>query len=220
VNADSIPWGYSAGNTEIFNNNNALKTSSIKFSGASGVATGDSGIIIYNMTTASSTSSSSPDSFSNVPFDLAFTVLDVKATGSTSASSKASEVVHFSGLFNASHVALQSLLPGANPWGAPVTAQVTLGGDDVGWRNYSVLLASFTSPGQPGGAPGSIQAVVTVTPADIPRGNGDIPAPPPPPETAPSATPEPGTLVLAGISALPFVVWLRRRTRHDEETRA
>lgn len=63
VMADSIPWRYSAGNAEIFNNNSPSITSSITFSGASGVATGNSGIIIYNITTTSGVSDVSPDAF-------------------------------------------------------------------------------------------------------------------------------------------------------------
>ena len=209
--ADSIPWGYSAGNVEVFNSNNSTKSSSVKFSGASGVATGNSGIIIYNLTTTSSASDNSPDSFSNVPFDLAFTLLDVKATGSKSVAAKSSDVVHFSGLFSASNVTKQSLLPGAPPWSSPVYAQAVLGGDDVGWRTYSVLFSSFTSPGQPGGSPGSIQAIVTITSADSPGGSGESPSgsgegP------APSATPEPTSLVLASLGLLPLVVlWRKQR---------
>jgi len=211
--ADSIPWGYSAGNTEIFNNNNSAKTSSVKFSGASGGATGNSGIIIYSTTTTSGVGDSSPDDFSNVPFDLAFTLVDVKATGSKSGSAKSSEVLHFSGLFSASNVTNHSLLPGAAPWSSPLKAQAILGADDVGWRTYSVILSSFTSPGQPGGSPGSIQAIVIITPNnDGPRGSGESPigsgdGP------APSATPEPASLVLAGFGILPLIAFWRTRRK-------
>jgi hypothetical protein len=204
--ADSVPWGYSAGDGQISNSNNAASTSSINFTGANGVATGSSGIIIYNMTTSSSATDASPDSFANVPFDLAFTLTDVKATGSSSPSAKASQLMHVTGMFNASNVTNHSLLPGASPWGAPITLHAVLGSDDTGWRLYSVLLSSFTSPGQPGGAPGSIQAIVTITPGDAlpPTGQGD---PPPPP----SAAPEPTSLLLAGVAVLPLIVHLRSR---------
>src|SRR5262245_1785441 len=66
VRADNIPWGYSAASTEIFNNNNPIKSSSIAFAGSAGVASGDSGIIIYNLTTNSTALDTGPDSFSNV----------------------------------------------------------------------------------------------------------------------------------------------------------
>jgi hypothetical protein len=207
--ADSIPWGYSAANTEIFNNNSPAMSSSVKFNGASGVATGSSGIIIYNMAATSGVSESSPDSFSNVPFDLAFTLVDIKATSSVSGSAKSSDVVHFGGLFSASNVTKTSLMPGANPWSSPVVAEVTLGADDVGWRTYSVTLSSFTSPGQPGGSPGSIQAIVRVSAAGAPV---ELPEPPDGQEEtpAPNAAPEPASLVLAGLS-LPLFVLIRRR---------
>src|SRR6266542_2298953 len=91
VRADAIPWGYSAASTEINNNNNPIKSSTIAFAGSSGVASGDSGIIIYNLTTSSTALDASPDSFSNVPFNLGVTFTDVKATSSVSGSAKVSD---------------------------------------------------------------------------------------------------------------------------------
>src|SRR5436305_4652400 len=61
--ADSIPWGYTSASTEIFNTNNPIKTSSISFNGSTAGATGDSGIIIYNLESHSSAEIGSPDSF-------------------------------------------------------------------------------------------------------------------------------------------------------------
>jgi hypothetical protein len=210
VRADSIPWGYSSSDTQIFNNNTPGMTSSIKFAGGNGVASGNSGIIIYNVTTTSTAVDGAADSFSSVPFNLAVTLTDIKGTGSASANAKSSDVVNFAGLFNASNVTTKSLFPGVNSWTSPVTASVTLGGDDVGWRKYLVtvfdpvkLPNSFTPPGQPGGAPGSIEAIVEVTPTDGPGGSGEVP---------PSATPEPASLVLAGFG-LPLIVLVRRRLK-------
>ena len=40
VRADSIPWGYSASDTTVFNSNSPIQTSSIAFKGSSSVATG------------------------------------------------------------------------------------------------------------------------------------------------------------------------------------
>lgn len=214
VRADSVPWGYSAGNTEIFNSNNGDKTSSIQFAGASGVATGSSGIIIYNATTSSGVAESTPDSFSNVPFNIAFTLTDINATGSSLASAKSSEVVQFSGTFSATNVTNKSLLPGLTNWTSPVVAEVMLGADDVGWNKYSVTLASFTSPGQPGGSPGSIQAIVTIDPA-LPGGGIEEPPPPPNGEGDPptAATPEPASGILAGLGAVAIVAAWRKRRR-------
>jgi len=204
VRADSIPWGYSATTTEIFNNNNPIMTSSVKFTGSSGVASGNSGIIIYNLSTTSGVSEDSPDSFTNVPFSLGVTFTDVKATGSGSGGKVTSDTVNFSGLFNATNVTKSSMLPGINTWTSPTSADITLGADDVGWRKYTVTISSFTPPGQPGGAPGSIQAIVTITPTDGPGGSGEGP-----PTTA---TPEPASLLLAALG-LPLIVLVRRRMK-------
>jgi hypothetical protein len=212
VYADSIPWGYSATSpADISASTSPL--SSITFSGAAGVASGDSGIIIYNLKTNSSATDSAPDSFSNVPFSLAISLTDIKATGSLSPGAIPTGTVNFSGLFNATNVTAKSLLPGMPGWTpvpgnpSPLQASVTLGSDDTGWRTYIVQISSFTSPGQPGGAPGSIQAIVNIVNAD---GSGAIgeEGPPPPP----SNTPEPASLVLAGLG-LPLVVLLRRRMK-------
>jgi hypothetical protein len=216
VQADSIPWGYSATSPPAISASTS-PLSSVNFSGSSGVASGNSGIIIYNLTTASSAPDASPDSFNNVPFNLAVNLTDIKATGSSAPGATPTGSVNFSGLFNASNVTTKSLLPGATTWTqvgsniSPVEASVVLGSSDTGWRNYDVLLSSFTAPGQPGGAPGSIQAIVTITPATGPGpgpgtgGNGD---------PQPSGTPEPATLILAGLG-LPFVVLMRRRLKKD-----
>jgi len=203
VCAESIPWGYTAADTDISSNNpSPLPPSVIKMKGSSGVASGNSGIIIYNLTTESGTPDSAPDSFANVPFDLAVTLTDIKATGSASGSKKTNDVVKFSGLFNAENVTKSSLLPGETSWTSAIVGEVVLGADDVGWRKYTVKINSFTPPGQPGGAPGSIQAVVTIVETD-PPGTGEEP---------PTKTPEPASLVLAGLG-LPLFILLRRRMK-------
>lgn len=211
VHADSIPWGYSATSPPAISASTS-PLSQINFSGSSGVASGNSGIIIYNLTTTSSAPDSAPDTFNNVPFNLAVSLTDIKATGSSSPGATPTGTVNFSGLFNASNVTNKSLLPGANSWtlvpgnASPTSASVVLGADDTGWSTYNVQISSFTPPGQPGGAPGSIQAIVTITPATGPGGTGE---PPPPP-----SSPEPASLVLAGLG-LPMIVLLRRRLKKD-----
>jgi hypothetical protein len=203
--ADSIPWGYSATDTTIFNNNTPAKSSSINMTGSAGVASGNSGIIIYNLTTSSTALDTDPDSFSSVPFDLSVTMTDIKATSSASGTAKVNDVINFSGLFSASNVTTKSLLPGATSWTSPISAEVTLGADDVGWRKYKVSVSSFTPPGQPGGAPGSIQAIVEISPTEGPGGSGEEPPPP-------SATPEPASFVLAALG-LPALYLARRRLK-------
>jgi hypothetical protein len=207
VQAGSIPWGYAATAPATISADNQGLTwapsSTINFAGSKGVASGNSGIIIYNVTTASTATDASPDSFSSVPFNLAVTLTDVKATGSASSSAVQSGQVSFAGLFNASNVTTKSLLPGANSWTSPTTANIVLGASDTGWSNYNLQVVSFTPPGQPGGAPGSIEAVVTITPSDGPGGSGNPP---------PTGTPEPASLVLAALG-LPLLVLARRRMK-------
>jgi hypothetical protein len=199
--ADTLPWGYSASDTTIFNSNNPIQTSSIVFKGGSGVANGTSGIIIYNLTTTSGADASSPDSFTNVPFNLAVTLTDIKATSSVQPSAVTSGQLNFAGLFNADNVTKSSLLPGPVSWTSPIIGKLTLGSNDTGWRDYTVNIQSFTPPGQPGGAPGSILAVVNVTPSN---GGGS--------GTPPPDAPEPTSLALAAL-ALPALLMARRRMK-------
>lgn len=210
VRADNIPWGYNAASTSIDNNVGGVKTSSISFDGAIGGATGDSGIIIYNMKTSSTAPDDALDGFNNVPFGLSVTLTDIKSTGSVDAGKVVSGAVNFAGQFNATNVTKASLLPGATNWTSPTTAEVTLGSADTGWRKYTVDISSFTPPGQPGGAPGSIQAIVRISPGSPPDGGGDPP---------PNPTPEPASLVLAGLG-LPLMLLARRRMKKQAEAAA
>lgn len=222
VSAQGIPWAYVATSPpDIVATTSPQST--ISFAGSSGNPNGNSGIIIYTVTANSfvNTLTSPADSFVNVPFNLAVKLSDINSTFSTAATIKTTDTVNFAGLFNATNVTPKSLLPGSVAGGNPnswtvvagnhvdplkdpkTSAYVILGADDTGWSKYTVDLTSFTSPGQPNGAPGSIQAVVTITPTNGPGGSG---------EPNPSATPEPTSLVLAGLG-LPLVVLLRRRMR-------
>lgn len=216
VRADNIPWGYgTVAPADITATSSPL--SSIQFFGSAGNPTGDSGIIIYTMKSTSFNDgvSQPPDYFNNVPFNLAINLTDIKATSAAPVGTiKSASTVNFSGLFNASNVTAKSLLPGTTTWSlvpgnaSSTVANVVLGADDplVGWRNYKVEISSFTSPGEPMGATGSIQAVVTITPSDGPGGSGEGP---------PNPTPEPASLLLAGLG-LPLVILVRRRMKKDE----
>jgi hypothetical protein len=202
VRAENVPWGYSASTVTIDNSNTPLKTSSVEFMGSSSVATGDSGIIIYNLFTTSTVAEDTPDSFSNVPFHLGITLTDIKSGGL----GKPSDTVGFDGLFNATGVSKSSTLADVASWVGSTKAEVTLGSKDSGWRKYSVTIASFTPPGQPGGDPGSIQAIVRITPTTDPGGGPGGGGTPPP------DSPEPASLVLAGLG-LPLVLMARRRMK-------
>jgi hypothetical protein len=201
--ADLIPWGYSSSDTEVFNSNSPLKTSSVKFAGSSGAvaaADGKSGIIISTLTTSSTAAPSATDSFSAVPFSLAVTLTDINATASKSAGAVKSGVVNVAGTFSASEVSQSSAFPGMNTFDT-TPMHVKLGSADTGWNDYTFQVVSFTPPGTPGGGPGAILATVTVSPEGTPPGSGSPP---------PSAAPEPASLVLAGL-ALPALLVARRR---------
>ena len=227
VRADGIPWSYIA--TPPPDIGAASPFSKISFAGSFGSASGNTGIIIYNLTLASTAPASAPDSFTSVPFNLSIALTDQLATtGKATGTVNASGAVNFSGLFSATNVTATSLLPTTLPGGptggvlwnsdpknaasgsTPISANsasVILGSDGTGWSKYTVTLSSFTAPGPTAATPnpGSIQAIVAITPASSPGGSGEDP----------SAAPEPASLVLAGLG-LPIVVLLRRRLKKDQ----
>jgi hypothetical protein len=199
--AEDFPWSYSGTGTTISNNNNSALTSAINFVGTSGGAVGDSGIIIYNLSTDSTALLSAPDTFTKVPYDLTLTLGDTKSLGKSTTSG----TLKFTGNFSAQKVSTDSLLTPVNEWVSPTSQSITLGSDDTGWRKYTVDILSFTPPGKPGTGLGAIFAEVRITPADGSSGTGDGGGPPP-------NAPEPGSLILAGLG-LPIVglFWRRRK---------
>lgn len=202
--AEEFPWSYTGNGPTIYNSNNASKSSDIKFLGTSGGATGDSGIIIYNLQTESTAPLESPDSFSKVPYALDLTLGDTKSLGKSTSTG----VMKFTGNFSASKVSKDSFLSPVNVFTSPTSQSVVLGSDATGWRKYQVDILSFTPPGKPGAGLGSIYAEVHITPTTKPTGAGDDTGNNPPPT---ANTPEPASLVLAGLG-LPLVgVYYRRR---------
>jgi hypothetical protein len=205
VRADTSPWGYIAANSQIFNSDTPLQTSSITFTGDRGVANGDSGIVLYTVTASSLIHSfqdfSAPNSFTNVPFDLKFNLFDINSTSSTDPAAVKSGALDFTGTFSASNVTGSSLLPGQISF-STTPQDVILGSPESGWRDYQVSLTSFTPPGQPQGAPGSIGAIVHLIPVESVVGV----------TSGPAAAPEPSSLLLAAL-ALPLLLARRRMAR-------
>ncbi|MCI0638667.1 MAG: PEP-CTERM sorting domain-containing protein [Gemmataceae bacterium] len=207
--AEDFPWSYKGDGTEIFNNNNDAKSSSISFTGSSGGATGDSGIVIFNLASFSTAELSAPDSFTTVPYGLTLTLGDTKSLGSD----KTSGTLTFSGEFSATKVSKDSFLSPVNTFTSPTLQSLVLGSDAEGFRKYSVEILSFTPPGKPGSGVGSIYAEVRINPAEGPGGGTGEPPPPPT-----NHTPEPSTLILAGLG-LPILglVWRRRQKKTQED---
>jgi hypothetical protein len=219
--ADPVPWSFLAnpitntsgvpysaapgppltpvGNLLPSSSNNPL--SSILFSPQSGNQSGSTGIIIYNMTTLSQQLSSSPDKFSGVDFLASFKVSDTNSFQTAT--------VTFHGKYTATNVSSSSLTQG-NPTVAWIPdqgnlsaneAQVTLGGN---LYDFLISPSDFLSSQSPGGGVGSFAVDVGVNgPA---QGSGDTP---------PTGTPEPASLVLAGLG-LPFFLLLRRRMKNAQ----
>jgi hypothetical protein len=225
--ADPVPWSYIASPQPAIAADGG-GPSLINIAANNGSGSGNSGIIIYNMTLKGSTTST--DTFTGVPFSLSLSLTDLLATSPlASGAVNASGTVNFTGKFSATNVTSTSLFPvtnlsatggpiiggvqwtttGANAapgstFLSPSSAYVKLGSDGSGWSYYTVTLGSFAAPGPNATTnnPGSIQALVTLD-GSPPQGFGDTP---------PSATPEPASLVLAGLG-LPFFVLLRRRMK-------
>jgi hypothetical protein len=210
VNPSPPSSGPHAGDaTQIYNNNNSFQTSSIQFTPGTGAApsynvgTGvPSQFIMYNMTTNSSVlaGTSTPyDSFSAVPFDLKVKVTDQPSGGQNT--------FEFKGTYTADTVSSTSShvdpVTQGIAWSTPLTQSLALGTNPGNTSTYTMKIISWTAPGAPGSS-GSILAEVTVVPGD--GGSG---TPPPPP---PNGSPEPTSLVLAGL-ALPALLVARRRLR-------
>lgn len=183
--ADSVPWSYIGSDTSISSGSTTLN-----FKGTVGNANSDTGIILFNLEVdpVKVAPVGSPDTFSNVPYTLTVSLFD-KITLPTDPKS-ASGNVTFSGEFSGK-ISAGSITGVSNVF-TKDTDFVVLGNDDLGYRKYQVTLDGFLPP-SPGdttaNGKGSVHAAVTVTPVE---GSGN-----PPPETA--ETPEPSTLLLAGL---------------------
>lgn len=209
--AEDFPWSYSGTGTTIFNNNNNAQSSSINVTGTSGGATGDSGIVIFNLSTDSTATLGAPDTFSKVPYSLSLTLGDTQSLGKPTSAG----TVKFQAQFSAQKVSKESFLSPVNKWLSPTEQFVILGSADTGFRKYTVDILSFTPPGKPNSGLGSIYAEVHITPVGDPGGSGDGGG------SGGSggggggnATPEPTSLLLAGLGIPVVGMYWRRRKNH------
>ncbi|MFO0969409.1 MAG: PEP-CTERM sorting domain-containing protein [Gemmataceae bacterium] len=165
--------------------------STVTFLGTVGGAANNTGVVIFNITASSTTPNDGvPDHFNAQKFGLTVSIIDEKARASKNGGELGT--VNFTGFFTAD-VTKGSLTNWGVSW-APGGDEgiVTLGNNKDGFRKYDVKIDGFLppSPNSPVVAgQGSVHANVVVTPVD---GGGSNPPPP-------SETPEPATLLLAGL---------------------
>ena len=204
VRADSIPWGYSATSTSITNNNNASATSTINFTAASGVASGNSGIIIYNLTTSSTAMSTSPQLHQR------------PVQSRRHADGHRLHRQHFPHAGHQRHTELrrhvqrhqrdlEELAPRRDQLDHADHGEHRPGSARHRLEQLQRADRQLHAPRPARRAPGSIEAVVSITPATGPGGSGSPP---------PNSTPEPASLVLAGLG-LPFIFFARRRMKQS-----
>jgi PEP-CTERM motif len=142
-------------------------------------AAGDSDVVLTSLSTFSSAAFETPDTFSAKPYSLTLTITDLESgqTGSLT----------FSGVFN-------GILSRAYAQIATEFTSLTEQSLKLGKNTYSVVLNSYVAPPNPGASnTGSIGARVMVFGDDV----GEPPPPPPPPP--PVDTPEPSSIILAGL---------------------
>jgi hypothetical protein len=172
--------------------------------------TGSTGLIIYNLQTLS-LATTTPDQFNKVDFLASFNVTDTAAN--IPGNPFASAVVTFHGQYSATNVTAGSLttLPitwvqyGSNT--SATVASVVLGTPgNTQTFTFTINPGDFLSSQAPSGGLGSFAVDATVTNGGtLPSGgsgSGTV-----------SATPEPASLVLAGLG-LPLFVVLRRRMKN------
>lgn len=186
VRADLIQWGYNwePGATKISADGGG--TGHLGLTDApSNSAAGTSNTVITNLRAFSTAPSSAPDVFNHANFNFTLQLKDL--------ASNQTGTVSFSGFFSGTLTANSANIK-AN-FTSPTTETVTLGGN-----TYTVTLGTYSPPGPPGASnAGSLNATVAVTPGS---GKGHT-----------SSTPEPSTLVLAGL-AFPCLLTIRRRRRN------
>jgi hypothetical protein len=188
----------------------------IQYNPSSANVNGNSGIIVYNMTTFSQDTSLNPANFhgpdgTGTDFLASFTVQDTKGLGTPTGSA----LVTFHGKFDASNVTANSLSKPTITW-LPVAGNVGLDGKPASGTEAAIVLGSgadqhtydfnisgFVSSQAPSngtvGGDGSFAVDAQVFDGNV-LGSGETPP----------VAPEPTSLLLAGFG-LPLVVLVRRR---------
>jgi hypothetical protein len=187
VRADFISWSYTTSPT-LSLPADSPGTGSVAMIGASGSPMGGSEIVVANLKTISTASTSAPD---NMITGGGYQV-DVSLTDSLSHQSGTLTFLgKLTGMFSSGGAGLSNAFLSG-------TQSITLGGNV-----YAVTLDAFLPPGPPSSTrSGAIGAVVSV--------NGDIPGGNPGPS---SISPEPSSLLLCGLGAVSCALagWRRRR---------
>lgn len=174
--AEKVEWGYSVDRDRPAVEADVPSTGGITLTNELfRTAAGNSDIVLTSLSTFSSAPFDKPDVFTNASFALTLTLTDL-ASGATGS-------MTFAGIFNGILSRAFSQIE------TRFTGQ-TENSMQLGDNTYTVRLNSVVPPPVPGAAnPGSIGARVLVT-----GGPGEPPPPPPPVDT-----PEPSSLILAGL---------------------
>jgi MYXO-CTERM domain-containing protein len=175
--ADIVAWSYDWGSSTVAVAAGGAGTGGVSLATPTGNAVGTSDIVAANLATFSSALPGSPDTITNVPYNL-----NVKLTDGASG---ASGLLSFGGRFSGTLTPTSADI--SNAFDGPTTKSIQLGDN-----TYTVTLENYTAPGAPNATTtGSIGAHVAVL--------ADASSPPASPPQSAAATPEPSASVLAGL---------------------